>query len=140
MKVEGGLFIGCAVFFAGSDVVYWYFSHDPTGTAALAFAVGLGFLIGFYVLFTGRRLPRRPEDDLQGEIEQGTGELVAALPRPVLRAGRRRRRYRVVAVYDRHAVRRLLYDRLCLRVLPRRVRALTGRGARRGYAGTRPAR
>ena len=53
MKVEGGLFIGCAVFFAGTDIVYWYFSHDPAGTAALAFAVGLGFLIGFYMLFTG---------------------------------------------------------------------------------------
>ena len=75
MKVEGGLFIGCAVFFAGADIVYWYFSHDPTGTAALAFAVGLAFLTGFYVLFTGRRLPKRPEDDLAGEIEQGTGEL-----------------------------------------------------------------
>jgi hypothetical protein len=75
MKVEGGLFIGCAVFFGGSDVVYWYFSHDPTGTTALALAVGLAFLTGFYVLFTGRRLPKRPEDDPQGEIEQGTGEL-----------------------------------------------------------------
>ena len=75
MKVEGGLFIGCAVFFAGVDVVYWYFSHDPTGTAALAFAVGLGFLTGFYVLFTGRRLPERPEDNPQGEIAEGTGEI-----------------------------------------------------------------
>ncbi len=75
MKVEGSLFLGCAVFFAGADIVYWYFSHDPTGTAALAFAVGLGFLIGFYVLFTGRRLPKLPQDDPQAEIEQGTGEL-----------------------------------------------------------------
>jgi hypothetical protein len=55
--------------------VYWYFSHDPTGTTALALAVGLAFLSGFYVLFTGRRLPRRPEDDNEGEIYQGTGEL-----------------------------------------------------------------
>jgi hypothetical protein len=75
MKVEGNLFLGCAVFFAGADIVYWYFSHDPTGTAALAFAVGLGFLIGFYVLFTGRRLPKLPQDDPQAEIEEGTGEL-----------------------------------------------------------------
>jgi len=55
--------------------VYWYYSHDPTGTAALAFAVGLGFLTGFYVLFTGRRLPKQLQDDPQAEIEQGTGEL-----------------------------------------------------------------
>ena len=75
MKVEGGLFLGCAVFFAGADVVYWYFSRDPTGTTALALAVGLAFLAGFYVLFTGRRLPKRPEDDPEGEIEEGTGEM-----------------------------------------------------------------
>jgi hypothetical protein len=75
MKVEGGLFIGCAIFFAGADIVYWYFSRDPTGTTALALAVGLAFLTGFYVLFTGMRLPKRPEDDLEGEIEEGTGEI-----------------------------------------------------------------
>ncbi len=75
MKVEGSLFIGCAVFFGVVDVVYWYTSKDPTGTTALALAVGLAFLTGFYLLFTGRRLPRRPEDDLRGEISQGTGEL-----------------------------------------------------------------
>jgi len=75
MKVEGSLFIGCAVFFAGADIVYWYFSKDPTGTTALALAVGLAFLTGFYMLFTGRRLGPRPEDDLEGEIEEGTGEM-----------------------------------------------------------------
>jgi hypothetical protein len=75
MKVEGYLFIGCAAFFTAADVVYWYFSHDPTGTTALALAVGLAFLSGFYILFTGRRLPRRPEDDPQSEIAEGTGEL-----------------------------------------------------------------
>jgi Cytochrome c oxidase subunit IV len=75
MKVEGYLFLGCAVFFGGADIVYWYYSHDPTGTTALALAVGLAFLTGFYVRFTGRRLPLRPEDDKEGEIYQGTGEL-----------------------------------------------------------------
>ena len=75
MKVEGWLFLGCGLFFAGADIVYWYLSKDPTGTAALAFAVGLTVLVGFYVLFTGRRLPERPEDNPQGEIEQGTGEI-----------------------------------------------------------------
>ena len=75
MKVEGYLFIGCAAFFTAADIVYWYFSHDPTGTTALALAVGLAFLTGFYLMFTGRRLPRRPEDDPQAEIAEGTGEL-----------------------------------------------------------------
>ena len=70
MKVEGWLFLGCGVFFAGADVVYWYTSYDPTGTTALALAVGLALLTGFYVLFTGRRLPPRPEDNPEGEISR----------------------------------------------------------------------
>ncbi len=53
----------------------WRFSHDPTGTTALALAVALAFLTGFYVLFTGRRLPERPEDTPDGEIDEGVGEL-----------------------------------------------------------------
>jgi Cytochrome c oxidase subunit IV len=75
MKVEGWLFLGCGIFFGGADIVYWYTSKEVTGTAALAFAVGLALLTGFYVLFTGRRLPKRPEDDNVGEVEQGTGEV-----------------------------------------------------------------
>jgi Cytochrome c oxidase subunit IV len=75
MKFEGSLFIGFAVFFGGADIVYWYFSKDPTGTTALALSVGLAFLTGFYLLFTGRRLPERPEDNPDGEVEEGTGEL-----------------------------------------------------------------
>ena len=76
MRVEAYIFLGCAAFFGGSDVVYWYFSHDPTGTTALALAVCLAFLSGFYLLFTGRRLPTiRPEDNPQGEIDEGVGEL-----------------------------------------------------------------
>jgi Cytochrome c oxidase subunit IV len=75
MRVEGYLFLGCAIFFGGSDVVYWHFSHDPTGATALGVSVGLAFLTGFYVLFTGRRLPPQPDDEHEGEIYQGTGEL-----------------------------------------------------------------
>ena len=36
MKVEGYLFLGCAVFFGASDFVYWYFSHDPTEEMTLS--------------------------------------------------------------------------------------------------------
>ena len=75
MKVEGWLFLGCGVFLAGGDVVYWYTSYEVTGTTALALAVGLCLLTGFYLLFTGRRLPLRPEDNPAGEIAEGTGEL-----------------------------------------------------------------
>lgn len=76
MKIEGFLFLMCAVFFAVTDAIYWYFSKDPTGSTALGISVGLAFLTGFYLLFTGRRLPGvRPEDNPEGEIAEGTGEL-----------------------------------------------------------------
>jgi hypothetical protein len=75
MKFEGGLFIGCAIFFGVVDVIYWFLSKEVTGTTALALAVALAFLTGFYLLFTGRRLPLRPEDNVDGDIEEGTGEL-----------------------------------------------------------------
>ena len=75
MRVEAWLFLGCAGFFGVADLVYWDLSHDPTGTTALALSVCLAFLIGFYVMFTGRRLPPRPEDNPEGDIVQGTGEL-----------------------------------------------------------------
>ena len=43
--------------------------------AALALAVGLCLLTGFYIMFTGRRLPLRPEDDNEAEVSDGTGEI-----------------------------------------------------------------
>jgi hypothetical protein len=75
MKIEGYLFVFCALFFAVMDVIYWLWSHDPTGTTALALTVGLAGLVGFYLLFTGRRIGERPEDDKEGEIAEGAGEL-----------------------------------------------------------------
>jgi protein-S-isoprenylcysteine O-methyltransferase Ste14 len=75
MKFEGGLFIGCAIFFGVVDVIYWFLSKEVTGTTALALAVALAFLTGFYLLFTGRRLPPQPQDNVDGEVEDGTGEL-----------------------------------------------------------------
>jgi hypothetical protein len=75
VKVEGWLLIGCGIFLIGADVVYWYVSYDPTGTTALALAIGLLLLSGFYVLFTGRRLPLRPDDNPNAEVADGTGAL-----------------------------------------------------------------
>jgi Cytochrome c oxidase subunit IV len=75
MRVEGWLFTGCAIFFGVADGFYWKLSNDHTGATALGFSVLLAGLIGFYILFHGRRLPLRPEDDTAGEIEQNTGEL-----------------------------------------------------------------
>jgi hypothetical protein len=75
MKVEGYLFAFIAVFLGGVDIVYWFTSHDPTGTTALALGAGLGTLVGFYLLFTGPRMEPRAEDLDDADISDGAGEL-----------------------------------------------------------------
>jgi Cytochrome c oxidase subunit IV len=80
MRVQAYMFYGCAVFFLATDIVYWLWSGDWTGTTALALAVGLSGLVAFYVHFTVRRLERAgggplPEDNKEGEIADLAGEV-----------------------------------------------------------------
>ena len=75
MKVEGWLFAAGFFFFAISAVIYGLLSEEPVGTVALAFTAGLAFLIGYYLLFTARRIDPRPEDSKTAEIVDGAGEL-----------------------------------------------------------------
>jgi hypothetical protein len=75
MRVEGYLFAAIAVFLGGTDVVYWFTSHDPTGTTALALGTGLGALVGVYLLFAAGRMDPRPEDRDDADISEGAGEL-----------------------------------------------------------------
>lgn len=75
MKVEGALFAFLALFFAVVTTVYWLLSRDPTGTACLGLTGGLSFIIGYYLLFTARRMDARPEDRPDAEIAEGAGEM-----------------------------------------------------------------
>jgi len=76
MKVEGWLFAAGCVFFGLSAVIYGVLSDgEPVGTVALAFTAGLAFLVGYYILFTARRIDPRPEDSKTAEIADGAGEL-----------------------------------------------------------------
>lgn len=75
MKVEGWLFAAGFLFFSISAVIYGVLAEEPVGTVALAFTAGLAFLIGYYLLFTARRIDPRPEDSLTAEIDEGAGEL-----------------------------------------------------------------
>ncbi|HLV72572.1 cytochrome c oxidase subunit IV [Actinomadura hallensis] len=80
MRVQAFMFYGTALFFLVTDVVYWLWSKDWTGTTALGLAVGLAGLIGFYTHFTIRRLERANngplyEDDPEGEISDAAGEV-----------------------------------------------------------------
>jgi len=76
VKTEGYIFSTGVIFFAVITPIYWYLSHDPTGTTALTLSFGLTFLISFYALFTSRRLAApRPEDRADAEIAEGAGTL-----------------------------------------------------------------
>jgi hypothetical protein len=75
VKIEGWLFAAGTFFFALVALIYWILSGEPVGTTALTLTAGLAFLVGFYVLFTARRIDPRPEDRLDGEIHEGAGEI-----------------------------------------------------------------
>ena len=75
MKVEGWLFAAGTFFFGLSELIYWFLAEEPVGTVALAFTAGLSFLVGYYLLFTARRIDVRPEDRVDAEIADGAGEL-----------------------------------------------------------------
>ncbi len=91
MKVEGFMFSFISVFLSVSTVVYWYLSGDPASTTALALGTRMSFLIGFYLLFTARRLAGpRPEDLPDADIEDNAGVFGFYSPRswfPLLAAG-----------------------------------------------------
>jgi Cytochrome c oxidase subunit IV len=74
MKVTARMFLGLAIFIALDTVLYWYMSHDPTGTAALTMATGLCGLIAFYLLFTSSRVAPGPDDRNDAEPHEGSGE------------------------------------------------------------------
>jgi hypothetical protein len=75
MKIEGLLFAFLAVFLLAVSAIYWVLSHDPSGFTCLVLSGGLAMIIGYYVLFTARRMEERPEDRPDAEIAEGAGEI-----------------------------------------------------------------
>jgi hypothetical protein len=84
MKVEGIIFSIYAVFLGTAGTVYWILIDEKTetaGVAALLVSMGLGVLIGGYLLFTARRMEPRPQDLPDAEVADGAGELGNFSPR-----------------------------------------------------------
>src|SRR4051794_11364914 len=84
MKVEGIIFAIYAVFLGVVGVVYWGLIDEKTETAgvvALLISMGLGALIGGYLLFPARRMEPRPQDLPDAEVADGAGELGNFSPR-----------------------------------------------------------
>ena len=74
MKVEGWLFTAAAAFYAVIAVIYSVMTGDVIGTTALALTAGLSIIIGSYMLFTGKKIGPRPEDRLDGEIDEADAD------------------------------------------------------------------
>lgn len=79
-KVEGYIFAFLSTFLGVVAVIYWFASHDWTGTTCLALSFGLGLLVAFYLIFTNRRMGDRPEDRPNAEIAEGAGDLAHFSP------------------------------------------------------------
>jgi 4-hydroxybenzoate polyprenyltransferase len=74
VKIEGLLFALGSAFYLAIAAIYWYFSGDVVGTTALALTGALAFLVAFYALYTAKRVYPRPEDRLNGDIEEADPE------------------------------------------------------------------
>jgi hypothetical protein len=73
MKIEAWTFLGTGLFAALIGLIYWFTSHEPTGTTLLGLVLGLGALPGIVFLRWGRRMGPRPEDRKDATIDEGAG-------------------------------------------------------------------
>lgn len=82
MKPEIGFFGIIGIFFVVVGAAYGLVTDwvEPVGSVALLLCGGLGFMIAFYLWNVARKLPMRPEDDEDGEIEQQEGPYGAFSP------------------------------------------------------------
>ena len=75
MKAETWLFVITTVFLLLVTPAYWFISYDWTGTSALTMTTLLTAMIALYLGFHARKMDPRPEDQQEGEIADGAGEL-----------------------------------------------------------------
>jgi hypothetical protein len=75
MKVESRIFEILTVFFFVAAIVYTFVAREAVGIAGLFLTGGLSLIIGTYFRFVSRRLELRPEDNPDGEISDGAGDV-----------------------------------------------------------------
>ncbi|MBP2414461.1 hypothetical protein JOF48_003260 [Arthrobacter stackebrandtii] len=76
MKIEAGLFNLVGLFFIPVATVYGFMVdwNEPVGFLALYLLAALCLMIGIYLRMTGKRIGARPEDRVDAEIHEGSGE------------------------------------------------------------------
>ncbi len=73
--MESLIFGIVTLFFGLTATSYWLLSHEIAGSIALLLAFFFSLVITSYIWATGRRMAPRPEDRLDGEISDSTGEV-----------------------------------------------------------------
>ena len=76
MKIEFKLFAILSAFFGIMAVIYglWSDWKEPVGPVALLLSMLLSAMVAYYTHYIGGKLPLRPEDDDEGDIDQVEGE------------------------------------------------------------------
>ncbi|NGN66419.1 cytochrome c oxidase subunit 4 [Streptomyces sp. A7024] len=75
MKIQGHMFSWLAAFILAAAIVYGVWSKEPAGTAALFMAFGLTAMIGYYLIFTARRVDTGAQDNKEADVADDAGEL-----------------------------------------------------------------
>ncbi|MCA0178863.1 MAG: cytochrome c oxidase subunit 4 [Actinobacteria bacterium] len=76
MKTESFVFALVGVFGLVMGPIYGIATdwQEPVGPVGLLLAAGLGFMVAFYFWLTGKRIGYRPDDNLDGNIDEAAGE------------------------------------------------------------------
>lgn len=76
MKTSWGLFFGLAIFYVVVTIAYWLVGGEIVGITAMGLSAGLAALIAFYLWHSMKHIGGiLPEDNLEGEIADGAGDL-----------------------------------------------------------------
>lgn len=75
MKIQGYMFSWLAAFVLAVAIVYGVWSKEPVGTTALFLTFGLTAMVGFYLVFTARRVDVGAQDDKNADVADDAGEL-----------------------------------------------------------------
>lgn len=76
MKIEAWGFLLLGIFFIPVAIVYGFMVNwnEHVGYLAMLLVSGLCLMIGVYLWYTGKRVGPRPEDRLDAEVHEGSGE------------------------------------------------------------------
>jgi hypothetical protein len=75
MRTEAKTFLYLVPWFVAIGLLYGFWSHwEPVGSLAIMLVAGLALMIGAYFVVVARRIDPRPEDNPDGNVEEGAGD------------------------------------------------------------------